>query len=96
MKKFTLNESIGDIYPIHIPNEVLNTGIFWQNAGFLNVNLGNLINKLKEKYGYVIDNFDNQAENASGVEMGKEFIENNYKYVFRNMPNSIFFTNRVK
>jgi len=56
MKKFSkLNESIGDIHPIHIPNEVLDSAIFWETDGLFNVNLGNLINSLKKHYGYLAD-----------------------------------------
>jgi len=77
-----LNESIGDIYPIHIPNEVLNSGIFWESGEYTNVNLGNLINSLKEHYGYIVDNFDNQESNTSDVEIGNNFIRDQYNDLY--------------
>jgi len=73
---------MGDIYPIHIPSEILNSGIFWESGNLLKVNLGNLINALKEHYGYTIDNFDNTENYSDKVSQGQKFIETEYSDLY--------------
>ena len=81
MKNFNeyfMNESMGDIHPIHIPNDVLESGIFWGDETKPKVMLSNLVNSLKKHYGYLTWTFDNVEDNPQGVQMGVEFIENQY------------------
>ena len=52
--------------------------IFWESGDVYNVNLGNLVNAIKDAYGYKYDNFTEQENNMSLVVIGNEFINKEY------------------
>ena len=80
MKKYNefINESFEETIYLKTELEPGNNPIFWERAGYYNVNLGNLIDALKQSYGYEIDNFDTREDNFEGVKQGFIFLEQQY------------------